>query len=128
MSDCIVEPIGHPDQGYVKKMIGGVRKRRHRWAWEFANGPIPEGMIIDHLCRNRACYNVEHLRLVTHVENITAPGSQAISQIFKARTHCNHGHEFTPENTLLLVNQSNSRRCKTCARDYQRRYWAARHK
>ena len=44
-------------------------KRAHRYAWERANGPIPEGMVIDHMCHNRACVNIEHLRLATTKQN-----------------------------------------------------------
>lgn len=51
----------------------GSRERRqkaHRWAWEFTNGPIPDGLEIDHLCRNRACVRPTHLEPVTHAENV----------------------------------------------------------
>lgn len=49
----------------------------HREAWERKYGPIPPGMVIDHLCRVRNCVNVEHLRVVTQRENLLAEGSQA---------------------------------------------------
>jgi hypothetical protein len=41
----------------------------HRYAWERANGPIPDGLFIDHRCHNRACVTVEHLRLATSKQN-----------------------------------------------------------
>jgi hypothetical protein len=46
------------------------RRKAHRWAWEFANGPVPAGLEIDHLCRNRACVRPDHLEPVTHAENV----------------------------------------------------------
>lgn len=55
--------------GYGKFKTGGKSIFAHRYAWERANGPIPEGMVIDHACHNTACVNVEHLRLATPTEN-----------------------------------------------------------
>lgn len=55
--------------GYGRISVHGKRMKAHRYAWERANGPIPEGMMIDHICWNRACVNVEHLRLATHAQN-----------------------------------------------------------
>jgi hypothetical protein len=46
-----------------------VRVKAHRWAYEQFVGPIPEGLTIDHLCRNTLCVNPEHLEPVTHAEN-----------------------------------------------------------
>jgi hypothetical protein len=66
----------------------------HRVAWEAEHGPIPEGLTIDHLCRNRRCVNVAHLRLLSNVENARMNGNWA-------KTHCVRGHEFTEDNTHL---------------------------
>jgi hypothetical protein len=48
---------------------GGVKKRVHRYVYERVVGPIPEGLVIDHLCRNRRCVNPAHLEAVTQLEN-----------------------------------------------------------
>lgn len=59
--------------GYVRKSfrINGVKReyRAHVWAYNFFIGVIPEGLELDHLCRNRACYNPAHLEPVTTQEN-----------------------------------------------------------
>ena len=79
----------------------------HRWVYEFMIGEIPEGLVLDHLCRNRACVNPYHLEPVTHAVNMSR-GSNA------TRTHCKHGHEYTSENTY--IQSKGSRACVTCAR------------
>lgn len=69
--DGCLEWTGSKDRlGYARLSIGGGKYAFvHRYAWERVNGPIPKGMVIDHLCWNRACANVEHLRMVTHAQN-----------------------------------------------------------
>ncbi len=70
MSDCI-EWHGRPTQnGYARTTIGKRKKLLHRHAWECVNGPIPDGLFILHRCDNRMCYNVEHLFIGTHADNM----------------------------------------------------------
>lgn len=106
-------------QGYGRIGLGGRdggHTQAHRLAYETAKGPIPEGLVIDHLCRNRRCCNPDHLEAVTSREN-TRRGSSSAGREW-LRSHCDSGHELTPENTRLERN--GQRRCRTCARDYQR--------
>ena len=56
--------------GYARIYVHGTHIFVHRYAWEKVNGPIPDGMVLDHLCHNRACANVEHLRMVTQSANM----------------------------------------------------------
>lgn len=55
--------------GYGQMKANGKHLPAHRYAWERANGPVPEGKYIDHVCHTRNCVNVEHLRLATMAQN-----------------------------------------------------------
>lgn len=67
--DCLVWTGCQDGQGYGMVQRRGRSHRTHRWMWEVVNGPIPEGMLVDHICWNRACINIEHLRLATRQQN-----------------------------------------------------------
>ena len=84
----------------------------HRVAYYLFVGPIPEGLQLDHLCRVRHCVNPEHLEPVTSRENILRSPFTVASR-WAQRTHCNYGHEFTPENTGM---RKGNRFCRTCKR------------
>lgn len=55
--------------GYGRVWVNGKRLMAHRVVYESLRGPIGEGLLLDHLCRNRACCNPDHLEPVTHREN-----------------------------------------------------------
>lgn len=83
--------------GCIKDTGGRVRSA-HRAAYEFELGPVPAGLVLDHLCRNRRCCNVEHLEPVTHQTNVDR-GVRCKGYGPRERTHCAHGHEYNPDNT-----------------------------
>lgn len=99
-----------------------VSKLIHVLTYTILVGPVPEGLELDHLCRNRACCNPEHLEAVTHAVNIErGKWEERKREWFKQQTHCRNGHEYTFENTHIRTD--GRRRCRTCQRE-----WAARHK
>lgn len=96
--------------GYGRFAIRGGSIAAHRFSYELLVGPVPEGLELDHLCRNRACVNPAHLEPVTHRAN-TLRGD-TLTAANARKTHCIHGHKFTAENTY--TQWGGGRGCRAC--------------
>lgn len=84
----------------------------HRAAYKLYVGPIPEGMTVDHTCELKSCVNPDHLQLLSWEDNHRKWAESV--------THCQRGHEFTPENTIIT--SQGRRACKTCWRANQKKW------
>lgn len=92
----------------------------HRVMFEFCSGSIPEGLTIDHLCRNTVCVNPSHLEPVTNKENLLRGFGFCGNN--GRKTHCIHGHEFSKKNTYFYMSKCHAMRiCRECARNSNRK-------
>lgn len=109
---------GMKSSGYAIRRDGRRRNIRiHREKFEERHGPLPEGMVPDHLCRQRACVNVEHMEAVTRGENVLR-GMHPKMIAFRNET-CVQGHAKTPENGYRRANGKWV--CRPCRNAYKRR-------
>ena len=95
-----IEWIGIRNRGYGRIQIGGVSLLVHRVAWSMANGAIPDGLVIDHLCCNKACVNPEHLDAVTDSVNssrhlLGTPGWVDVAHMRRVRAEEAHLYTAT---------------------------------
>ena len=100
--------------------IGFQRQKKlvHRLLYEHFVGPIPDGLVLDHLCRVRHCANPSHLEAVTQRENVLRSDGFAPRQA--AQTHCLRGHLLSADNLLKARLRDGERGCKACHRDRER--------
>lgn len=119
MMECIESKRGITTNGYSRIFINGKQVQAHRWAWELINGRIPDDLVIDHICRNRKCVAIDHLRMVSQQENVMA-GLHNIDN----RSHCNQGHPFVKEN--IMVRKNGKRECAECNRVRGRKNYAVK--
>lgn len=98
--------------GYGQIRLHGATQYTHRWAYTQLVGPIPEGLELDHLCRNFACMNPSHLEAVTHKENMVRAQQKIV---------CCRGHTYDQANTWM--SRYGHRQCKACNRERHLRYY-----
>jgi hypothetical protein len=112
IEDCWIWPMSSASHGYGQIGWGIKGEPRglvlaHRLSYALFCAPIPEGMTVDHICRNRLCFNPAHLRMLTNAENARDNGMHR-------RTHCPQGHAYDDANTH--VDGRGHRKCRACAR------------
>lgn len=94
--------------GYGRFRVKGRKTLAHRFSYELHLGCIPNGMVLDHLCRNPSCVNPEHLEPVTQKSN----SLRGLRNQFFLNDYCANGHEYSEENTR--VSKDGSRICRKC--------------
>lgn len=103
--------------GYGQFWFSNTNMSAHRFIWIAENGPIPSGLIIDHLCRNRGCVRTEHMELVTAKENTYRGNGPA--GINHRVIECPLGHPYEGRN--LTFTKQGTRVCMACRRIYNRK-------
>lgn len=106
--------LGDEQGDRVSKGMGA-----HRWLYLRTIGPIPEGLDLDHLCRNPPCVNPSHMEPVTRKENLARGTVGMGGRRNAAKTHCPAGHPYEGNN--LRVSAGGARSCRACAREWMRR-------
>lgn len=106
-------------EGYGAIWYNGRTVGAHCVAYELEREPIPDGLVIDHLCRNRLCCNPAHLEPVTDGVNIRRGVSPFA--LNAAKTNCPAGHPYDEENTY--VDRDGGRQCKMCHHQRQQEAW-----
>jgi hypothetical protein len=96
--------------------------KAHRFSYQYFVGSIPEGLTLDHLCRNLSCVNPDHLELASKRTNILR--GMGIPAKNARATHCPKGHPYDLFNTYNLLDDRdrNARFCKLCHREANKRY------
>lgn len=122
--DCL-EWTGCKRGGYALVTVNNKSYNLHRYLYELVYGAIASNpsdpLVVDHLCRNRACIKINHLELVTNSENLRRG--------LASKTHCANGHAYNSHN-VRINKYTGHRYCRLCnlksKREYQRRYMEAK--
>lgn len=105
--------VGSKDSdGYGKFIYKKKQMSAHRFSYLALVGEIINDLTVDHICKNIACVNPNHLRLLTMRENLMS--SNAPSAVNARKTHCKNGHQFSKENTYIT--KRGGRTCRACRR------------
>jgi hypothetical protein len=117
--ECLVSLYSIGSHGYAQ--IGwnedgkSVVTVAHRALWISRRGPVPEGHVVDHICHNKRCVRLDHLRLLTNYENARRTNGRDWPL-----GECVNGHP----NSELVTASSGKRICRPCRNEWQRRYRA----
>ena len=111
--DCWEWTAAKDRAGYGFMMHEGKRLAAHRATYELIVGPIPKGLVLDHLCRNPGCVRPLHLEPVTQKENVHRG-------LACPKSHCHRGHPLSGDN--LYVSPKGERKCQACMKILNRKY------
>jgi hypothetical protein len=107
-------------KGYGLVQYRGRQRRAHRVSYEVNVGPIPHGLVLDHLCRVRRCINPDHLEAVTIQENLAR--GLSFSAVNAQKTECVAGHPLSGENLIVAsYGRGIERVCRECRRRRRRK-------
>jgi hypothetical protein len=114
---CWIWAAGRTGEGYGSFSLNRRTLLAHRVAYEVLRGPIPVGLVLDHLCRNRACVNPKHLEPVT--QQVNTMRGIGLAAINARKDRCDAGHRYDERNTHATPGM---RRCRPCNAEAARRY------
>lgn len=120
-ADCWNWKRSKDNHGYGRIGVHNKVLLAHRVVYELLVGPIPDGLELDHLCRNPSCVNPDHLEPVMHVENVRRGDAAQLGD------RCKYGHDLNnPDNVYTHTRGRRGRKCKTCALENSRRAYQRR--
>lgn len=120
MDNCILWSGATQRNGYGRRKVNGKTVLVHRHAYEVANGPIPAGLVVDHLCHVRPCINPDHLQLTTREDNARRHKHDCTCSVCLPvqQAECKRGHRTTERDT--------KGQCRECVRERSRNYMQRR--
>lgn len=126
-TSCWLWQAALDDDGYGVFRASNKTHRAHKWLWELVKGKVPEGLVLDHLCRVRNCVRPKHLEAVT--QKVNCERADVGGRVWRKKiTHCPQGHEYTPENTYLQERGRTISRCCRACRNIARAKFSLRQK
>lgn len=113
-TECWEWTASRTSTGYGQFAIAGMPRKAHRVAYELMVTEIPDGLHLDHLCRNPLCVNPWHLDPVTNAVNTERGRLRTVLNAKPPKSHCPSGHEYAGDN--LYFDSEGYRACRTCNR------------